>query len=294
MFQQHSAFTGGHVTFGPSGETFAAPVGPESDGHALAVALPPKAGNAREARLLQLADEGFIPPPVLVAMTYQKGEHTVEMFPAKDALMLGTVNPVRLNARHTTAQQLADFFGMVLPTSLMADMAWLASTEIPPQDGMAGPAMADTATMIKHSDRVDSAIAKIDASASGGLVRPVGKDWVNSERLLQPNGSVTRSKEDSSQPAAANFGWHKRGAQSRSPGRQPVLQSVGLVHGIAHTDYSQVVTLYGPTVLVDGGEPELIADVLADPARAFLLSDEVVEGIAARVSRHPAVPLAVA
>jgi len=288
------AMTGERVTFTPGGEPISFSGGSMSDGRELAKALPPKAGNAREQAILELAEAGEILPPELVAMTYAKGGHTVEMFPAKDALMLGTVNPVRLNARHTTAQGLADFFGMVLPTSLMSDMAWLASTEIGPEDGHSGPAMADTATMVLHSDLVDVRIAKVDTSASGGLVRPVGKDWVNTERLLQQDGSVTRAKEDPSSPAAANFGWQKRGAGSKSPGGQPVLQPVGLVHSTQHTDYSQVVTLYGPTVIIDGGSPELIADVLRDPARAFLLSDEVKEGQAARVTRHPSVPLAVA
>lgn len=260
------------------------------DGLEIANAISPTAGSVREDQILALAQTGQIPTPELVSVVFQKGGHTVEIFAAKDALMLGTTNPVRLNAQHGTAQRLADYFGMVLPTSLMSDQAWLASSRISPHDGLSGPHMADTATMVEHSRRVDADIA--ESGFQGALVRPVGKDWVNTERLLEPDGTVAKAKEAPSSDAVANFGWHSRArGQSRSPGGQPVLQSVGLVHALPHTDYSQVVTLYGPTVVIDDGAPEWVEDVLRDPSRAYLLSDEVSEGRAARVTRHPDYPV---
>ncbi len=263
------------------------------DGIQIAASLPEKAGSARENALLALAESGQIPTPLLTAVTYMKGGHSVEIFPSTDALMLGTDRPVRLTARHTTAQRLADFFGMVLPTSLMSDQAWLAATKIAPLTGLQGPNAGDTATFVTNSQRVDAAVSKAGV-VPGVLVRPTGKDWVNTERLLQANGSVTRSKDDPGTDAVANFGWHQKGAQSRSPGGLAVIQSVGLVHNLPFVDYSQVVTLYGPTVIIDDGAPENVVDVLRDPERAFLLSDEVGKGQAARVVRHPDVPLEIA
>lgn len=266
-------------------------MGAEMNGHVLASQLPPKATEAREQAILALAESGQIPTPTLVAVTFTKGGHTVTIFPATDALMLGTEEPVRLAARHGTAQRLADFFGMVLPTSLMSDMAWLAATKVPPQTGLQGAAAGDTATFVLNSGRVDAAIAKAGGTvATSGLVRPTGKDWVNTERLLLPDGTVARSKDNPSAPAVANFGWHQKGAQSLSPGGQPVIQSVGLVHNFPDfVDYSQVVTLYGPTVVIDG-DTRNVVDVLSDPTTAFLLSDEVKPGQAARVTRYPLVP----
>lgn len=268
--------------------TLPAPLSDSMDGRELAASLPPKGTAARDAMVLAYADSGQISTPDLTAVTYVKDGHSVEIFPAIDAVKLGTVNPVRLTMRHLTAQALADAFGMVLPTTLMSDQAWLAATQIQPSTGLSGNAAADTATMVTQSDRVDALVAA--SGANGRLVRPVSKEWVNTERLMNADGSTAKSIDDKTNDAVANFGWHQKGAKSRSPGGQPVIQSVGLVHDLPFQDYSQGVCLFGPTCIIDGGEPEFIVDVLRDPARAYLLSDEVPRGRAARVVRHPDAP----
>lgn len=260
------------------------------------LSLPLKLGPQSDAQILQFAKDGTISFPALVPVAYQRAEHSVTIFATPDAVML---DGVRVCVTHPTAQLLADTFDLMLPTSCMSDQAWIASqSKIPPQPQttamMAGQG-ANTAVMVLHSRAVDSAMAAAGVTpGTGTLVRPVGKDWVNTERLLTASGEralISASSINPSPPplpASANFGWQTspQATRSRSPGGVPVLQSVGLAHGLDHVDYSQVVCLYGKVCQIDGGT-FLVEEVMADPDRAFLLSDEVKQGQVARVMRLP-------
>jgi hypothetical protein len=264
--------------------------GQSSNGRQLAQQLPPTAGDARENAILGLADQGLVFMPPMVTIAYKKGGHTIQLTVGSDALMLGNVDPIRLTVRHSTAQILADKLGFVLPTTLMADATYANASKILPQNAATTDHMSDTSQMIAHSDRVNKAITSLDNPV---LVADVGKDWVNTEQLLTPDGHVANARDAKGAPmlgtiAAANFGWHSPAASQVSPGGKKVLQSVGLRHEIHHVDYSQVVRPYGGLVTIDGAS-RTFEDVMRDPAVAFLLSDEVQPGKAARVTRHPAI-----
>jgi len=271
----------------PLPPTFTSSPASDASGRELALALPNTIPE-RDAAILDLLSKGFVPEPAWTIVTYTKDGHEIQFAAANDALMLGAADPIRFTVRHTTAQRIADLFGAMLPTSRLADMAYANAIQLAPQPGPSDEHMSDTSRMIEHSDRVTKAIA-----GRSGLFRDVGKDWANTERLLLPDGSISgnfrNGKMVPNAIAAANFGWHSSLGASHSPGGAAVIQPVGLAHDIGHTDYSQVTTLYGKTVSIDGA-PMAFEDVMRDPTLAYLVCDEVQKGTPARVWRHPAVP----
>lgn len=247
-------------------------------GFAFAASLPESANGEREARILGAIAAGFYVEPTWIPIESSRGGRTCTFFAASDALGVGVLgDSIRVNLSHVSSQKVADALGCVLPTSRMSDLAWSNATIVlRPQFGIADSYMATTERMVKHSLKVDSAI-KAAGGTAAMFVRTVGKDWVSSERLL---GRPEKS---------ANFGWHDPGkAPYKSPGGLAVWQPVGLVHEATYKDYSQVVTLYREDCEIDGSIRS-VAEVLADPDTAWLLSDEVSQGQACKVARHPAV-----
>lgn len=262
------------------------PVDSSDSGRTWAKSLPANATPEREAAILAAVDQGFYHAPALLPVSYTKDGRSVTIYAWGDCLAIGLVDPIRVNVRHPTAQRIADRLGLMLPTSKMSDAAWqFGPARIAPQTMPADALMGTTARMTEHSDKVSLARTRAGLDPFGSLCRPVGKDWVNTERLMA--GGVMAKKGNL--PAAANFGWQWAQAGLKSPGGLPVLQSVGLAHTEDHTDYSQVCTLYGARCIVDG-VLRSCAEVLQDPDAAYLLSDEVTRGTACRVWRYPAVP----
>ncbi|HEU5316761.1 MAG TPA: hypothetical protein VFX49_11665 [Chloroflexota bacterium] len=258
--------------------------------------LPDQNSDAREDAIIAAVRAGFFISPSWQPIEFTRDQIRVRFFAATDALMIGATDPIRINARHGTAQLIADLLGCVLPTSRMSDLAWVAAHDlggdIPPQILPADRRMTSIARMIEHSDLVTRA-RRARGVPEGEMARDVGKDWVNTERLLEADGSVASSTAEGSQPAAANFGWHISASSSKSPGKLPVIQSVGLAHGFTHVDYSQVVTLYRVDCEIDG-RSRAVEEVLRDPRIAYLLSDEVPKGLDCRVTRYPLVPRPIA
>lgn len=270
-----------------------------SSGRTWALGLPKGPTPSREQAIVDAVAGGFFVPPVWQLITYEKDGHTVSISGWADALAIGYVDPIRVNVNHATAQRIADLLGLMLPTTRMSDAAFLASTRLFPQTMPADAKMASTERMIAHSDKCETAKQRAGAS----FVRDCGKDWVNSERLMLPDGRPAPVGKSTigganSALASANFGWHwvavpsaaeafKRGnAPLKSPGGMPVYQSVGLAHDRNHTDYSQTLTLYQKTCTIDG-QGGLIEDFMRDPSKAYLLSDEVTKGQVCRVWRLP-------
>lgn len=265
----------------------------------------------RDANIWDLLAAGQIQLPEFTDIEEERDGHTVVIHAANDALR--GPGGYRMMVSHELAQALADALGCVLPTTRMSDMAWLAT----PSEQVLGPVtsasdgtMDDEATAQKTSAQIDQAMFG-KGIPQGGYVRVVGKEWVTSEKLLEDPGTPTEGcaldflgrpianirgpvvngvqKRFPNTIAGANFGWQWSQGQSKTPGGLPCVQSVGRRHGTDHFDYSQLCTLYLPTVGIDGSEV-LVEDVLLDPELAYLLSDEVVKGQACRVTRHPAFP----
>lgn len=273
-----------------------APPPQNSGGHAWAQEIPKRASLQRDAAVFAAIKAGIWIMPSTVMVEYSKDGHSVVIYAWVDCLSIGLENAVRINIGQSTCQRIADYLGgWMLPTTRMSDAAYQAATKLNPQVLGASNEMDTTAWMVKHSDLVEMAKQKSGAS----FVRDVGKDWVNSERLMLANGQPAGLKGNpvggsgGPVPAGANYGWHSPNATLLSPvystPRVKVYQSVGLVHDMNYSDYSQVCTLYREECAIDG-VPRHIPTVLADPDMAYLLSDEVQRGTACRVWRHPAIP----
>jgi hypothetical protein len=287
-----------HFDTGPavSEEPFQAPPGGSDSGRAWANALPKNATADRGAAILAAVGAGFWRRPDRVAVQADKGGRSVVIYTWGDCLAIGLSDPVRVNLSHADAQRLADRLGMVVGTSRMCDAAYAAApAKLFPQTTPADAGMATTARMIVHSDKVSTARNKLLGQPFGGYARDNGKDWVTTERLLTPGGTPAPPSHSSigagggSVPAGANFGWHADSAGLRSPGGFAVFQSIGLAHDMNYSDYSQCVTLYDAVCEIDGAERSVV-EVLRSPELAWLLSDDVTQGHACRVWRHPAVP----
>ncbi len=266
----------------------------------------------RDANIWDLLAAGQVALPDFTTVQSERDGHMVEIYAANDALRMG-LGGYRMMVSHELAQALADATGTFLPTTRMSDMAWLS---IPPAQRL-GPVtsasdvtMDDEATAQKTSAQIDQAMVG-KGIPPGGFVRVVGKEWVTSEKLLEPEGTPPDGclldfmgrpianmrgpvqggvqKRFPGTVAGANFGWQWAQGTSKTPGGLPCIQSVGRRHDVNHFDYSQLLTLYQPTCSIDGTGMN-VEDVLLNPDLAYLLSDEVVKGQACRVTRHPAFP----
>ena len=235
-------------------------------GRELVASFPERPTREREEKILDAVKRGFVRPIRWAQVHAYSPGHEAVLEVMADALALGDESDfVRLNVNHTTAQRIADVLGAALPTSRISDLANMQATvRLRPCLQTPDAMIAHTSRMIRHSACVEERRAGRE-----GLASTVGKDWVLTNRLVgHPDH-------------AANYGWHDPSAPN---GR--VWQPVGLAHDRWHVDYSQVVRLVRPTVIVDGTTMPL-ADVLVSPELSPLVSSE---GPLA-VTRHPGVPL---
>jgi hypothetical protein len=219
--------------------------------------LPEHAGTARETALLEAVRGGWTASIVWVEVHSEWHDRRATLFVSADALRVGDEqDSIRINASARTTQQIADFFGCVLPTTRICNLIWeQATVRLSPSIQPADREMAATSRMLQHHESVEKKRAGRE-----GLIENVGKHWVLTNRLCG-----TRDK-------AANYGWHDRGALHRM-GKYPVWQPLGLAHNLEHCDYSQVVRLVQRRCLIDGVERDL-TEVMVDPELAPLVSDE--------------------
>lgn len=190
------------------------------------------------------------------------------------------VDGIRINVSAELEQRIADALGCMLLTAHLADLVWMQrDCTIRPL-----PRLITSATdaMIKHSQDVDSELAKL--SSQPNLVASVGKHWLIDNDLLAHPGR------------AENYGWHFQGkdwtgpteyAVSRDQAGQLIkmIQGRGWAHDMHHVDYSQTCVLVARQCLVDG-QPADLRDLLQDPALAPLASHQGV----LKVLRQPGVP----
>jgi hypothetical protein len=151
------------------------------------------------------------------------------------------------------ALEVAERFGFMLPTRKIVNAIYAASTvKLDPQPLPAGDQMRSTAYLFRHNEMVRAQRAARGAQL-GALTAGNKKDLVLTPRLWQNPGRV------------AIYGWHRAAGAP--------IQPLSTVHGASYADYSHGIRLVSEIVYVNGVQRAL-ADVLADPRLAGLLSDE--------------------
>lgn len=227
--------------------------------------IPADAGPARERWILDRVIAGHYDPIAWATLEFDHRGHSYAFSFAADALK---IDGVRVSVSHRTAQRIADLLGFWLPTPKICDLIHAsASVVLRAHPQTPDATMDDTAVMVAYSRLLDREID--DRLARGGHVSTIGKDWVNTNRLL--------GRPD----LAANYGMHDR----RAPNGK-VWQSLGTRHNPDHADYAQLVRAIARRAWVDGA-PIDIAELAAHPEHHSAISDEGP----LRVLRHPGVAL---
>jgi hypothetical protein len=154
-----------------------------------------------------------------------------------------------------TAQRIADALHCSLPTPKMADEIYAAAeVKLVPSPIPPTPAMTTVPVFSNHYAIVRAQRAEqLTAHPFGALVAGHQKDVVISAKLASAPGKV------------AIYGWHQTNGVP--------IQPLYLKHTAAWVDYSQCTRLVQQRMTVNG-VAETVAEVLADPALAGLLSNE--------------------
>jgi hypothetical protein len=215
--------------------------------------------DARDAAILAEITRGNFPEhqrrfvAVPVAATLPDGSQlagTLEVMP--DCLAVGSdADFLRMPMRPQTAQKLADLFGCVLPTRKMIDaIDAAAAVRLTP-----APLTEDRESVAAFALSNDKIEAQQAGQPLGQLVTGAKKDVVLTPRIFERPQRL------------AIYGW-----------RQPdgsVIQPLTIVHWDRYVDYSHGVRLVRGTILI-GDERVPIVDLLIDPKRCALVSDEGV------------------
>lgn len=243
--------------------------------------LPPRAGNAptggefvsritpasfpeREREIYAEIIAGNVPDflrqfrPVSVTNVSGGRTNVATFLVAPDYLAVGTdENYFLAPMTPVTAQRIADRLGCTLPTRNMVDTIYAAAeVKLAPAPITPGPDMTTVPRFDLHNAIVRTQRnLKLPSHPPGALVAGHKKDVVITAKLADAPGKV------------AIYGWHQTNGAP--------IQPLYLGHTAAWVDYSQCIRLVQQAMTVNG-QPTTVADVLADPNLAGLLSDEGV------------------
>ncbi len=173
---------------------------------------------------------------------------TIEVMP--DYLAIGSdADFVRMPMTPQTAQRIADQFGCTLPTRKMVD-AIDAHAELRIAPHPMTEAREAVATFAEHNRIIDE---QRGDKPLGLLTCGIKKDIVLTPRIFEKPQRL------------AIYGWRQLDGQP--------IQPLTIVHWNQYVDYSHGVRLVRDTLEVDGQRFK-IAELLADPERCSLVSDE--------------------
>ena len=241
--------------------------------------LPPRASNAlsgaeftaritpldlaeREQEVVAQITAGNVPNflrklcPVPASSIGEGRTNTAILYVTPDYLAIGAdddyfLMPVSPN----TGQLIADALHCCLPTPKMADEIYAAAAvKLVPSPIPPTAAMTTVPVFSNHYATVRAQRAEqLQAHPLGALVAGHQKDVVISAKLALAPGKV------------AIYGWHQTNGVP--------IQPLYLKHTATWVDYSQCTRLVQQKMTVNG-RPKTVAEVLADPALAGLLSSE--------------------
>jgi len=173
-----------------------------------------------------------------------------------DYLAIGSDNDYFLTPiSPNTAQRIADALHCALPTPKMVNQIFFASeVKLAPAPIPPSAAMTTVPVFSKHNDIVRAQRAEqLKAHPLGALVAGHKKDVVITAKLGANPGKV------------AIYGWHQTNGLP--------IQPLYLKHSASWVDYSQCTRLVQQQMVVNE-TTNTVAEVLANPALAGLLSDE--------------------
>jgi len=217
--------------------------------------------SQREQAILTQLTRGNIPDflrklkPVYLSDILADGKAiTATIFVMPDYLAIGSDRDfLRIPMALSTAIQVANRFGFILPTKKMVDAIFQQSAfHFTPKPMPAGPQMRSTAYYLEHNRKINRQRLSLGCPL-GALVSGHKKDVVLTNRLARNRDKI------------AIYGWHNL---SGTP-----IQPLTTVHGARYVDYSHGIRLVSRIALLDG-KPLPIDEILQDPKLAKLLSDE--------------------
>ncbi len=224
--------------------------------------ITPLSLDEREKEILDQITSGNVPDflrklvPVSATHVADGKTDTATFYATPDYLAVGSdadyfLTPISPN----TAQRIADIVRCSLPTRKMVnDIYAAAQVKLAPAPIPPSPAMTTVPVFSNHNEMVRAQRAEqLAAHPLGALVAGHQKDVVITPKLASAPGKV------------AIYGWHQTNGVP--------IQPLYLKHAASWVDYSQCIRLVQQTMLVNGA-PRTVAEVLADPALAGLLSDE--------------------
>ena len=218
----------------------------------------------REQEILTQVRAGNVPGflrrfcPVTVTNVSAGKTNSATFFVAPDYLAVGTDDDYFLTPMTpVTAQRIADRLGCTLATRKMVNAIYAAAeVKLAPAPIAPSPAMITVPVFAQHNAMVRAQrLAHRPAHRPGALVAGDKKDVVISTKLASVTNRV------------AIYGWHQTNGAP--------IQPLYLGHASAWVDYSHGIRLVLQKMTVNG-EPKTVAEVLADPNLAELLSDEGV------------------
>jgi len=218
--------------------------------------------EAREQDIVAQITSGNLPNflrklcPVTTTSIAEGKTNSATFYAMPDYLAVGSdddyfLTPISPN----TGQRIADALHCSLPTPRMVDQIYaaaevkLAPAPIPPSSAMTTMPVFSNHNAIVRTHRAE----QLKAHPLGALVAGHKKDVVISARLASAPGKV------------AIYGWHQTNGVP--------IQPLYLQHSAAWVDYSQCTRLVQQQMTVNGVSTT-VAQVLADPALAGLLSNE--------------------
>jgi hypothetical protein len=218
-------------------------------------------GAARDAKITRQVLSGNVPDflrhltPVTLSWTPGNGKTiNVTICVTPDYMAVGANRDfVRVPMGLPAAARIARKLGFMLPTTKMVDAIYTqAKVHLAPEPMTPGSQMESTDYFQRHNRTVTQQRNKTGYDLTA-LTAGQKKDIVLSNRLRSKPGRV------------AIYGWHRRNGKP--------IQPLSTVHGESYADYSHGVRLISATAYVNG-ESRALADILADPRLARIVSSE--------------------
>lgn len=205
----------------------------------------------------------------LAPITVKAGDNTLVYYVTPDYLCVGdNQDYVRVPLGGSAAQQVADAFGCILPTSKISDQIWQqAKVKLPPKP-MSGitstingqtyspqqflaKKMTDTDSFIEHNRLIQEQMSGV---TPGELVAGGKKDVIITNQLATNKDRV------------AIHGLHDTNGKP--------IQGKSSVHSLNYRDYSHGVRLVDKVATLNGKKVDLVSDILQKPEFSSLVSNE--------------------